>query len=58
MISVEIEPLCRVECLNTDCEFHLETRGWFGCNLKRIMVSQKGKCLGYKRLTARILKEQ
>jgi len=51
MIGVEqIQPLCKVECLNTNCEFHLETRYFFGCNLKHIMISQTGECIKYQKI--------
>lgn len=57
-IGVEqVQPLCNVECLNCNCKFHLESRYYFGCNFKHIMISEKGKCLKYKKIPPEIKKK-
>ena len=50
MIDIEIEKLIKIDCLNKKCPHHLESRGFFSCNMKRIMISEEGKCLGYKKI--------
>lgn len=46
-ITVELDPIVILECLNTDCIHNsIDRAGVLCCNLKRITISDTGFCKG------------
>lgn len=44
-ISIDIESIVKVRCVNTKCPNHLVKFGYVGCNLKNITINQQGECV-------------
>jgi hypothetical protein len=48
-ITFQVEPIIKLDCLNSQCRFNLlnEHIGSF-CNLKRIVLDEKGGCIQFE----------
>ncbi len=47
-ITIDIEPIAKVTCLNKKCRFNLRDNGWICCNLKLIEIDEDGKCRNFE----------
>jgi len=44
-IKFDIDPVVLLKCLNEDCKFNMMRHGSASCNLKNIVVDEKGICV-------------
>jgi hypothetical protein len=46
-IIFNIEPICKVHCIASNCVHNLWMLGEMACNLKHIDISADGRCLAF-----------
>jgi len=47
-ITVALEPIVKLTCLNVNCKFHLLVYDWLCCNLKHVDIGEQGECRNYE----------
>jgi len=47
-LTLDIEPVVKLSCANTDCRFSLLREGWLCCGLKYIGIDENGRCMQYE----------
>lgn len=50
-VGIDIEPFCKIVCLNTHCKYHLIRKDWMACNLKYVEIDQTRTCRQFEAKT-------
>ena len=47
-IRIDIEPIVKLMCMETECKHHLDAHGWMACNLKHVSLGEAGICMDFE----------